>query len=134
MAELSYGAEDGEAQRWIHKRLDDLYEGRYESFYSALNYLVRRAPDDDTRKALQTKRAYFRRHRKRIQYADFLRLGYPLSTCFVESAHRHVIGDRLRNNGRSYREDRLQMIADLRCEYKSERLPYVFEQLLERAA
>ena len=52
----------------------------------------------------------------------------------MESAHRHVIGDRLRNNGRHYREDRLQMIADLRCEYKSKRLPLVFQRLLEAAA
>lgn len=134
MAELSYGTAQGRGQRWIDKRMDELYEGQYRSFYYALDYLVRRAPDPDTRDKLKTKRRYFRRHGKRIRYADFLDMGYPVSTCFVESAHRHVIGDRLRNNGRSYREDRLQMIADLRCEYKSQRLPYVFERLLETAA
>ena len=134
MADLSYETAPGKPQRWIDKRMDELYEGRYTSFHNALDYVVRRASDPHTRDKLKTKRRYFRRHGKRIRYADFLNMGYPISTCFVESAHRHVIGDRLRNNGRSYREDRLQMIADLRCEYKSERLPYVFERLLETAA
>ena len=134
MADLSYGQRAAEGARWVEKRMGDLYEGRYESFYDGLNYLLKRTPDEDSREGLKTKRAYFRRHRKRIRYADFLALGYPISTCFVESAHRHVIGDRLRHHGRSYREDRLQMIADLRCEYKSQRLPYVFERLLEVAA
>lgn len=134
MARLIYGKAEYHVLRWVEKRMSDLYEDRYESFYNGLNYLVRIAPDDEAKKQLQTKRSYFRRHGKRIRYGEFLRMGYPLSTCFVESAHRHVIGDRLRHNGRSYREDRLQMIADLRCEFKSERLPYVFERLLEPAA
>jgi hypothetical protein len=134
MAELTYGAGSGSDRRWIGKRMDELYEGRYSSFHNALDYVVRRASDPASRAPLKTKRQYFRRHAKRIRYADFLTMGYPVSTCFVESAHRHVIGDRLRNNGRTYRKDRLQMIADLRCEYKSQRLPYVFERLLEMAA
>jgi len=134
MADLSYGQGSPDGARWVEKRMCDLYEGRYESFYNGLNYLIKRTPDPESCETLETKRAYFRRHRKRIRYAEFLELGYPISTCFVESAHRHVIGDRLRHHGRSYREDRLQMIADLRCEYKSQRLPYVFESLLEAAA
>jgi len=41
---------------------------------------------------------------------------------------------RVRKNGRTYREDRLQMIADFRAEYKSSRLPYVFERILDLEA
>ena len=134
MADLSYGQGAAQGTRWVEKRMGDLYEGRYDSFYDGLNYLLKRAPDEDSREGLKTKRAYFRRHRKRIRYADFLALGYPISTCFVESAHRHVIGDRLRHHDRRFGEVRLHMFADLSCEYKSQRLPYVFERLLEAAA
>jgi len=49
----------------------------------------------------------------------------------VESANNHVIGIRARKNGRTYRDCRLQIIADFRMEYKSNRLPYVFERILQ---
>ena len=134
MAERSYPNSQKEQSQWIEKRLDDLYQGRYERFFYALDYLIRRAGDPKIRDPLKTKRGYFRTNQHRIQYYDFLLKGYPISTCFVESAHNHVIGDRVRNNGRTYREDRLQIIVDFRCEYKSKRLPYVFQRLMDAAA
>jgi len=134
MAESSYGKDARGRDRWVEKRMSDLYEGRYSSFFHGLDNLVRRTRDEEQREEVKTKRKYFQRHRKRIRYEELLAQGYPISTCFVESANRHVIGERLRNNGRSYRADRLQMIADFRCEYRSNRLPYVFERLLEMVA
>jgi hypothetical protein len=134
MAELSYPTRPKNQTQWLEKRLDDLYQGRYDHFFYALNYLVRRCDDPSIKDPLKTKRGYFRRNQNRIRYHDFLRKGYPISTCFVESAHNHVIGDRVRNNGRTYREDRLQIIVDFRCEYKSKRLPYVFQRLMAAAA
>jgi len=134
MAELSYPTSPKDQTQWLEKRLDDLYQGRYEHFFYALNYLVRRCDDPQIKDPLKTKRGYFRRNQDRIRYHHFLRKGYPISTCFVESAHNHIIGDRVRNNGRTYREDRLQIIVDFRCEYKSRRLPYVFQRLMDAAA
>ena len=134
MAERSYPNSQKEQTQWIKKRMDDLYQGQYERFFYALDYLIRRAGDPKIRDPLKTKRGYFRTNQHRIQYYDFLLKGYPISTCFVESAHNHVIGDRVRNNGRTYREDRLQIIVDFRCDYKSKRLPYVFQRLMNAAA
>lgn len=134
MAELSYPNSQKEQTQWIEKRMGDLYQGQYNRFFYALDYLIRRAGDPKIKDPLKTKRGYFRTNQHRIQYYDFLMKGYPISTCFVESAHNHVIGDRVRNNGRTYREDRLQIIADFRCEYKSKRLPYVFQRLMQAAA
>ena len=134
MAELSYPTRQKEQSKWLEKRMDDLYQGRYEHFFYALDYLVRRCDDPPIRDPLKTKRGYFRTNQHRIRYHDFLLKGYPISTCFVESAHNHVIGDRVRNNGRTYREDRLQIIVDFRCEYKNKRLPYVFQRLMKSAA
>ena len=134
MAELSYPTSQKEQSQWLDKRLRDLYQGRYNRFFYALDYLIRRSDDPDIRDPLKTKRGYFRENQDRIRYHHFLQKGYPISTCFVESAHNHVIGDRIRNNGRTYREDRLQIIVDFRCEYKSKRLPYVFQKLMKPAA
>jgi len=132
-ADLAYPDEDKKNRDWVQARMDELYTGRYEHFFNALNYLVRRANDPDTKKQLKTKRTYFRKNQHRIRYYDLLKEGYIISTCFVESGHRHVIGERLRGNGRSYVEERLINIADLRCEYKSNQLPKVFENyLMER--
>ena len=134
MAEWSYPASQNKQTQWLDKRLEDLYQGQYEHFFYALDYLVRRSLDPERKDKLKTKRHYFRKNKDRIRYYDFLQQGYPISTCFVESAHNHVIGDRVRNNGRTYREDRLQIIVDFRCEYKSKRLPYVFQRLMKPAA
>lgn len=132
-ADLAYPEEDQRNRSWVQSRMDELYTGRYESFFNALNYLVRRAEAPEIKKQLKTRRTYFRENQHRIRYCDFLKEGYIISTCFVESGHRHVIGERLRGNGRSYVEERLANIADLRCEYKSNRLPRVFENyLIER--
>lgn len=133
-AEHAYPEDEDKQREWVEKRMDDLYQGQYSRFFYGLQYLVKAAQDDASRERLRTKRAYFRTNQDRIRYKEFLESGYPISTCFVESAHRHVIGDRLRNNGRSYVEYRLQMIANFRSEYKSKRLAYVFEKLLEKAA
>ncbi len=134
MAEWSYPNSLKKQTEWLEKRMDNLYQGRYEPFFYALDYLVRRCEDAQRRDKLKTKRHYFRKNQHRIRYHDFLQKGYPISTCFVESAHNHVIGDRVRNNGRTYREDRLQIIVDFRCEYKNKRLPYVFQRLMDLAA
>jgi len=99
-------------EQWVGKRMDELFEGRYNSFFNALDYAVRIAPSDEAEEKLKSKRKYFRRNKEGIRYKHLLESGYPISTCFVESAHNHVIGMRVRKNGRTYREDRLQMIAD----------------------
>ena len=124
--------DDEERQKqWVEKRVDDLFRGHYSSFFNALNYALRNAPSENAREKMKSKRKYFRRNEEGIRYKDHLEAGYPISTCFVESAHNHVIGMRVRKNGRTYRDDRLQMIADLRAEYKSHRLPYVFQRIIE---
>lgn len=133
-AEFAYPKNEGKCREWVEKQMGELYEGRYKRFFYALDYLVRNAKDEETRQPLKTKRGYFRKNKHRIRYKEFLEKGYPISTCFVESAHNHVIGDRVRNNGRSYLEYRLQMIADFRAEHKSKRLPYVFQLLMEKPA
>ncbi len=131
MADLFYPEESGKAPEWVERRLTELYEGRYDPFFNALNYLVRSAEDPEMKKEIKTKRKYFRKNRNRICYQEFLKSGYPISTCFVESSHNHVIGIRVRKNGRSYRDDRLQIIVDFRCGFKSNRLPFVFEKALQ---
>ena len=134
MSEYAYPNDEQRQVQWVETRLDDLYEAHYDAFFNALNYLVKRSKGESPSEKLKTKRSYFRRNQHRIRYADFLQRGLPISTCFVESAHNHVIGDRVRKNGRSYAEYRLQMIVDFRCEYKSKRLARVFERILEVAA
>ena len=123
--------DEGRQNQWVTKRMDDLFEGRYSSFFNALNYAARNAPSEEAQEEMKSKRKYFRRNAEGIRYRDFLDAGYPISTCFVESAHNHVIGIKVRKNGRTCRDDRLQMIADFRSEYKSHRLPYVFQRIME---
>ena len=75
-------------------------------------------------------RRYFRTKQEQIADRQLLGQGYPIGNYFVKSSHNHVIGQRLRRNGRAFRADRLHIIADLPCEYKSNGLAYVFEQIL----
>jgi hypothetical protein len=71
MADIFYPEETGKAPDWVERRLTELYEGRYDSFFNALNYLVRSAKQEDG-KGLRTKRKYFRKNKNRIRYQDFL--------------------------------------------------------------
>ena len=67
MAEWSYPNSLKEQTRWLEKRMDNLYQGRYEQFFYALDYLVKRCEDAERRDKLKTKRHYFRKNQHRIR-------------------------------------------------------------------
>ena len=53
MAGLSYPNSQQKQTQWIEKRMDDLYQGQYQRFFYALNYLIQRASDPKIRDPLK---------------------------------------------------------------------------------
>lgn len=63
--------------------------------------------------------AYYERHRKRMQYHDFLERGLQIGSGAMESAHRDVLQARLKLSGQRWSMEGLQQMAQLRAVYKS---------------
>ncbi len=62
---------------------------------------------------------YYQRNHKRMMYKTFIDRGYLIGSGAIESAHRHVLQQRLKLSGQRWTMDGLQQMANLRAVYKS---------------
>jgi hypothetical protein len=58
---------------------------------------------------------YFRRHRHRLHYDQYLAAGYPIASGVIEGACRHVVKDRLERSGMQWTLPGAQAMLQLRC-------------------
>jgi hypothetical protein len=62
---------------------------------------------------------YFRNNHKRMDYPKYEALGYHITSSPVESACRHVVGDRLKRSGMRWTEEGAQFVTSLRLKWKN---------------
>jgi hypothetical protein len=58
---------------------------------------------------------YFRNHRGRMNYPEYLRLGFPIGSGAVEGACRHVASDRFRGTGMRWKSKTAEPLLHLRA-------------------
>jgi len=58
---------------------------------------------------------YFRRHRHRLHYDQYLAAGYPIASGVIEGACRHVVKDRMERSGMHWTLPGAQAMLALRC-------------------
>jgi len=58
---------------------------------------------------------YFRRHRHRVHYDQYLAAGYPIASGVIEGACRHVVKDRMERAGMHWTLPGAQAMLRLRC-------------------
>jgi len=112
VARLLYGEESQLAGRWVHRIGEDLRAGKVSEVIARLQRMRPKAPE--LREKVQGLIAYYREHAGRMQYDEYLRLGYGIGSGAVESAHKQVVHARFRQAGMRWSEAGARRLLALR--------------------
>ncbi len=121
---------DGIADKWWHRRLDELKAGDFGRFFAALKLTAKRWTTSDPEVSPERLLNYFEENRHRLRYAEALKLNLPIGSGIVESAGRHIVQQRLKQSGMRWSIPGAQAILNLRTRHRNGQ----FEQYWENHA
>lgn len=75
---------------------------------------------DERRRIIRNAAKYFRDHRERMRYSEFIERGLPIGSGPVESAAKNIVQARLKRSGMRWSRDGSQHVLDLRAHLKSD--------------
>ena len=113
-----------QGQKYRHLLRDD--EDGVEKVIRALAYLQRKHP---RRKPIAQVLGYFRRHRRRMAYAELRACSLPIGSGVVEAACKTLASQRLKRSGMRWRHAGGQAILTLRARVQSERFDHGWAML-----
>ena len=111
-ARLRYGDDSAQADLWVHGIAEDLRAGKVKAVIARLKRL--RPKTAELRERLAGLIRYYSQNASRMQYDEYLRLGYGIGSGAVESAHKQVIHARLRQAGMRWSEAGARRLLALR--------------------
>lgn len=111
-ARLRYGDGSVQADQWVHGIAEDLRAGKVQDVIARLKRL--RPKTAELRESLAGLIRYYRENASRMQYDEYLRLGYGIGSGAVESAHKQVIHARMRQAGMRWSEAGARRLLALR--------------------
>lgn len=111
-ARLRYGDGSAQADVWVHGIAEDLRAGKVQDVIARLKR--QRPKTAALRESLAGLIRYYSENASRMQYDEYLRLGYGIGSGAVESAHKQVIHARLRQAGMRWSEAGARRLLALR--------------------
>jgi len=111
-ARLQFGESSRCAHHFTHRIAKDLKAGKVYDVIARLKTL--RPVSDEAREALKAVIKYYTDNASRMQYDEYLRLGYGIGSGAVESAHKQVVHARLRQAGMRWSEQGARRLLALR--------------------
>jgi hypothetical protein len=111
-ARLRYGHGSPRADQWVHAIGEDLRAGKVQDVSARL-----KRPRPKTvvlRESLARLIRYYSENASRMQYDEYLRLGYGIGGGAVESSHKQAIHARMRQAGMRWREAGARRLLALR--------------------
>jgi hypothetical protein len=111
-ARLRYGDGSAQAELWVHAIAEDLRAGKVKAVITRLKRL--RPKTAELRESLAGLIRYYSENVSRMQYDEYLRLGYGIGSGAVESAHKQVIHARMRQAGMRWSEAGARRLLALR--------------------
>ncbi len=96
-ARLQFGEGASRGASWTRRVAQDLKAGQVQAVIARLHTLQPNSAE--SREAVETLIRYYTTHAARMQYDEYLRLGYGIGSGAVESAHKQVVHARLRQAG-----------------------------------
>lgn len=106
-------------KRWSKSIIDGFMEGRIEETISSIHendYL-----DESVRNKVKAFIGYLENNKDKMNYNKYKELGYFIGSGAIESAHKHVIQQRLKLAGMRWSREGAQYISTLRATSKSNR-------------
>ena len=111
-ARLQFGDSSRRADGFTHRITRDLKAGKVHDVIARLKTL--QPVSDEAREALKAVIKYYTDNASRMQYDEYLRLGYGIGSGAVESAHKQVVHARLRQAGMRWSEEGARRLLALR--------------------
>ena len=111
-ARLNYGEGSAQADAWVHQIAVDLKAGKVQEVIARLKRMRPKTPQ--SREKLKALIHYYSENAGRMQYDEYLRLGYGIGSGAVESAHKQVVHARFRQAGMRWSEAGARHLLALR--------------------
>jgi hypothetical protein len=96
-----------------------LWKGETEVLLRELEACLFLCGTDKEREAIVTLKRYCTNNEHRMKYAAFREAGLPIGSGIVESAHRHVLQQRMKRAGQHWLPQRAHRMARLRAAYRT---------------
>ncbi len=118
---LVFGEGKQATTQWVEHQLDRLMEGKVEKVIAGLSELLSTdgessdaTYDSDVIEKIQANITYFTNNKERMRYNEYLEKGYHIGSGTVESACKHVVGQRLKQAGMRWTVEGADAILQLR--------------------
>lgn len=129
-AELHF-CDEQQKNQWLDEQTLLLLDDKAEQVIDNLDSLsIKKSGTKKSRKQLIK---YYQDNLHRMQYKTFKEKGYLIGSGPIESAHRHVIQQRLKLSGQRWTINGAQQVVNLRAEHKSNKWNSVLD-LIKNAA
>lgn len=104
---------------WVSQQADLLCEGHFDKVLEAV--LAFKFEGEKAREEQRVQANYLRENKYRMQYKEYLELGFFIGSGAIESAHRTVVQRRLKLSGQRWTKQGAANILNLRVTYMSNR-------------
>lgn len=130
-AQAVWGEDSALGERWVHARLDELWDGKVEAVVLAIECLKRRrfeGPDESDPVC------YFTSNVDRMRYDEYRQESYPIGSGTAESGAKNVVQKRMCCSGPGWQRVHADGMLALVGEYHSNRFTHMWHRLNQRAA
>jgi hypothetical protein len=118
VAKVAFGETETEAiEAWIQETDPLLSAGNIPEVVARIRTLATQHPE--VRETLERETGYFQRHAQRMRYQAFREKGYMIGSGVIESACKHVVGQRCKQASMRWTEQGLNTILEWRCLLKN---------------
>ena len=120
-ANVLHGLSTDAAAEWRTRVRSDLWDGRLDDFFKALQQAVDNAKTPEASKTLREHYSYFLSRRELLRYKECRERGLPIGSGAIEGGIRFIGKDRLDRTGMRWKIAGAEDILQLRCIKYSDR-------------
>ncbi len=118
VAKVAFGeTETEDVETWVTETEPFLFDGNIPEVVSRIRALATQHPD--VCEILVRETGYFEKHAKRMQYKTFREKGYQVGSGVIESACKHVVGQRCKQAAMRWKKEGINSVLALRCLVKN---------------
>lgn len=114
-----FGEADACLSVWRNTAETLLWRGETQVLLRELEACLFLCKTDEEKEALVDFKRYCTNNEQRMQYAAFREAGLPVGSGIIESAHRHVLQQRMKRAGQHWEPQRAHRMARLRAAYRT---------------
>lgn len=112
-----YGDGSKACKDWVRKQVKRLHKGKVELIVNSISQLD--SPNVDVAEEIHKNITYFTNNKERMRYHQYRKRGYHIGSGAVESACKHVVGQRLKQAGMRWSVQGANSILQLRILWKN---------------